>query len=514
MTFHFDLIHQPWIPVVDLDGMPREVSLRDALVYAQNYRELAASLPHTNAALYRLLLAVLHRNFGPAGEDEWQRLWKAQQFEPQKLEAYFEQYADRFDLFSAERPFMQNRHPLMAVKPANALLFLVAGGDADTLFDHSIDDRPVTLTPAQAALALVTAHSFGLAGLCHPQLKLVYTDAPCSRAAVFFLQGKNLFESLMLNLVQYTHSEPIPWHGEVSDQPAWELADPYLPERTIPFGYLDYLTWQNRRIMLLPSEVDGQTVVREVVVCSGLTLDAGQRNPMYHYRIDPKEGRKMLRFSEGRALWRDSSVLLNFRDKATATPQALQWVGQLILDRVLPDEKLRLSAYGMCTEPGKQKVHFYRGEQFEFSDALLKDETLVAHLDEALDKAEEVRRQLWGALRTLATLLLEPDSDLADSNRKPAPKDLDNLLTHWNAEGQYWNLLEIPFYHFLDQLPGNTADAVNVWLHDLRKAARAAFEQVVEISGTNSRALKASAKGRVQLLAGLKKALEPQTGQE
>ena len=74
MTASFDLISQPWIPCVRRDGTTAEFGLRDVLVQAHALRELGGESPLVTAALHRLLLAILHRVFGPDGYDAWYAL--------------------------------------------------------------------------------------------------------------------------------------------------------------------------------------------------------------------------------------------------------------------------------------------------------------------------------------------------------------------------------------------------------------------------------------------------------
>ena len=518
MKHQFNLLHEPWIPVVTLDGVARSVSLREALLNATIYRGVSANLPHTNAAVLRLLLAVLHRNFGPPNTDVWETLWLRGAFDGAVLDEYFERWQSRFDLFSNEHPFYQNRHPLVREKPAQALMQMIGGGDTFTLFDHVLDESLVSLTPPEAALLLVTAQAFSLAGLAYPQLHLVYNDAPCSRAIVFFVEGKNLFETLMFNLIQYNRAEPFPWHAEEPDRPAWEADDPYLPQRSQPLGYLDYLTWPNRRIMLVPEEQSGQSVVVRITTAPGLVLNAEVHNPMHHYRIDAgkKAGEqtvKVLRFSEGRALWRDSHALLDLHSQAADVPRSISWMSQLVSDGVLPGRRLQLSAYGMCTEPGKAKVNFYRGQSFEFDDDLLHNTELVNTLGTALEHAENLRRELWSTTSRLAAQMIAFDAD-KESDRKPDSKDVQNLVQHWNAEGLYWNRLEIPFHRFLDHLPENPAGALQTWHEELRAAVRAAYEQTVNGLGESQKALKAAATTRGWLAYGIKKVLDVRPQEE
>lgn len=510
MDISYNLIDQPFLPVVDLNGRPLLVSIRQALLEAQNLQRISATYPHTNAAIYRILLSILHRVFGPPDLHAWQELWEQKAFAPQPIEDYLQTWYKRFDLFDTDHPFFQNRHPDVEIKPHHELTYLVAGGDGDTLFDHRLESDTSGISPAEAALALITAQSFGLAGLCHPQKKLNYTDAPCARAAVFLLQGNNLFESLMLNLVTYKKDVPLPWQAKAPDLPAWEMDNPLLPERTTPLGYLDFLTWQNRRIQLFPEHRNNQLVVTSVTNAPGLVLQSEFENPHHHYRLNEKEGKKPLRFTESRALWRDSSALLDLHHRQQIKPPiVLNHAAQLIFECILPPQRLTLAAYGVCTDPGKKKVYFYQAEQFQFSDRLLQDENLLSQLQTALNSAEEVRKQIWGALNTAAGIFLAPQSDQAEG-RTADPKDKAKLTEHWNAEALYWASLEVPFYHLLEALPQNDEQAMQEWQMTLQTTARKVIEQTLSSLGSNARALKAAAQGRIQFLAGLKKIFTPQ----
>ena len=59
----FNLLTEPWIRVRLRDNTVREVSLTEALVSAQDYADLAGEMHTQNAAVLRLLLAVLFTVF-------------------------------------------------------------------------------------------------------------------------------------------------------------------------------------------------------------------------------------------------------------------------------------------------------------------------------------------------------------------------------------------------------------------------------------------------------------------
>ena len=108
MTFSFNLISEPWIPVLFAgESQPRDISLHEVLARAPDITELVHPSPLVTVALHRLLLAVCHRIYGPESEDTWGQLWNAGRFDNELLGAYFDAWRHRFDLFDEERPFYQ-----------------------------------------------------------------------------------------------------------------------------------------------------------------------------------------------------------------------------------------------------------------------------------------------------------------------------------------------------------------------------------------------------------------------
>ncbi|MGP8337715.1 MAG: type I-E CRISPR-associated protein Cse1/CasA, partial [Methanosarcinaceae archaeon] len=257
-AYSFDLVYDPWIPCMDLQGQMQHLGLLSVLTKAHALQGVHADVPPTTAAILRLLLVILHRNFGPENMGVWFELWQNGQFDVGHLQAYLEKWRERFDLFHPQVPFYQSYSAEVKPKSINSLMMHIASGNAATLFNHETELGNTAFLPAEAAQALVTVQAFGLAGLCNPRLGLVYTDAPCARGMVLFLSGETLFETLMLNLVRYDRYRP--FFQDSGDMPAWEKADPFIPLRTHPIGYLDFLTWQKRRIQLIPEKVDGRVV--------------------------------------------------------------------------------------------------------------------------------------------------------------------------------------------------------------------------------------------------------------
>lgn len=504
MRHSFNLLESPWMPCTLLDGSPVQLGLRDALVRAHEVRELHGNSPLETVSLYRLLLAALHRIVdGPADWREWRRLWQARRWDEESVDSYLTRWRHRFNLFDPERPFYQAADERIGdAGPINRLIHEMAHGNNATLFDHHLEEDNPPLSSAQAARAVVAIQAFGIGGF--GMGRLPHTDGPCAGGIVFLVQGETLFGTLALNLLRYP-DERLPGRALESDCPVWEMDEPFSPERSVPLGYLDYLTWQNRRILLFPERVGGDTVVRRMTEAPGPRLKKDILEPMHHYGSKGSRGARALSFREGRALWRDSAALLQLHNEGIRPPRAFDWLANLVYEGCLEARQTRrYQALGMSKS--RAKVNFYRSERMPLPFEYLRKECLVDQLTTALETAETAARQLWGATRTLATLILVPRAD-ADEARKPARDDLDQLMSQWAVERHYWAKLETPFLEAMEALPHDADAALSEWQRTVRRTAWRAFDRVTAEASRDPHKLKAVVRSREQLGAGLAKAL-------
>ena len=295
----YNLLEERWVRVRGQDYTVQEVSLPDALLHAHEYRDLAGELPTQDAAMLRLLLAVLHTVFSRVDENgtsapfeetddaliRWEELYRLGHFPEAPIRAYLEQWRDRFWLFHPERPFWQVPEAKIGTEYTASKLNgeLSESSNKLRLFSSYAGEGKEGLTYAQAARWLLSVNGYddtsakpkgkGLPSVGAGWLgKLGYIQA----------QGNNLFETLMLNLTLLQDGVKL-W-GE--NQPCWELDEPHSAERTeiaLPDNPAQLLTLQSRRLLL----------DREGEIVTGFSLLGGD--------FFPRENA----FAEQMTVWRD-----------------------------------------------------------------------------------------------------------------------------------------------------------------------------------------------------------------
>jgi CRISPR system Cascade subunit CasA len=486
MDFHFNLVDEPWLPCIQADGTAVELGLYDTLAQAHSLRELYGETPLGIAALHRLLLAILHRNFGPASHKAWSHLWRRGRWDKAALRDYFDEWHLRFDLFDKDHPFYQSPDPPGEPEPLNRLFLPLAYNS--TLFEHQLADGSLAIPAGQAARWVVTMQASGI-GMGPPFNP--YPTGPQVGAMLVMPQGRTLFETLIFNLIKYTDEEPIPANG--GDKPIWECDENPFPPHPKTFylpGYLGYLTWQSRTIHLLPEWAEwegGEIRVRECYLSQGARWDNRQiEDPMKVYVKDKKLGMVPLRLLQGKAMWRDAGAIFRlYEPQNIRPPLSISWLAEHVSTGDLQlSQTYNYVALGLCNK--QARLDFFRHERMPLPLDYLQDEVLVEKLRDALHVAEKVGTALRRAGWELAQWVVSP------TDKRQAHRDGVKLVfSQLNLENPYWSRLEVPFHGFLCDLPRDRQAALDGWIETLKRTARSAFDEAVASVNDPLRGLKA-----------------------
>ncbi len=490
----FLLTQEPWIPV-RLQGRSVEVSLEDALLLAHKIERLEDPSPLVEAALFRLLLAVIHRALeGP--EDRWTllELHQSGQFPKNRILRYLNAHRERFWLFHPEAPFYQVADlPTDNPAPWTKLRAEIASGNNPTLFSHAYDDNPTPVGYAEAARHLVAHQSFAPGGLIRRLGVTSAVDAPLARAAVFIPQGANLFESLVYSLVPYTPE---------GDEPIWEappvqakelLADARKrPGKKLPFeGRTRVYTWLSRGIRLIPE----RGYVRFMGYGPGidpLEPELYHHDPHVAYRSD-RDRLLPVRLREDRAFWRDFTAL--YPEEGSGIPPAALDAAAWLKMQAANGKPVALSVYGQVTD--QSKVLEIRREHYPLPTRQERG-TLRIALQTALERVEETADCLRKGARVMASRLLSPE-------RTPDPGEVRALVESFPLLPLFYQRLGGEFPRFLVELDGDLESAHGLWREAITRAQREAWQETRNAIGTEARALKALQEGERALLRCLNK---------
>lgn len=262
----FNLLTEPWIRVRLRDNTVREVSLTEALVSAQDYVDLAGEMPTQNAAVLRLLLAVLFTVFSrvdakgkpqPLAQSDdalerWSELWQLGHFPAEPVRDYLEQWKDRFWLFHPTHPFWQVPQAKIGTEYGAAMLNgeMIESKNKLRLFPLYAGQNKEQLSYPQAARWLLSVNGFDDTSL-KPKGKDLPSISVGWLGTLGFIQalGDTLYETLMLNLTLLRDGREC-WGGS---KPCWERENPRSGERTevcCPDDPAQLLTLQSRRLLL------------------------------------------------------------------------------------------------------------------------------------------------------------------------------------------------------------------------------------------------------------------------
>lgn len=166
-----------------------------------------------------------------------------------------------------------------------------------------------------------------------------------SREAGLYAEGKNFFETLMLNWVLYDtkyDSERYRLFGNEQDIPVWEqdeVSSSDLDNQSTFAGPVQAMTWQSRRLRLVPNE-EGTRIVG-VVSCYGdvvapYNTDGFEKMTAWRKSIPqqkklglPAPPHMPVMHDASKALWRGLEPILCVKDDSDFRPGLVRWLEEI-----------------------------------------------------------------------------------------------------------------------------------------------------------------------------------------
>ncbi len=341
----FNVLHNPWIPVLTRDG-EKELGILETIRQAHELKGVQAQNPLETVAVLRLLTAFLMDAYQSCGKLPHQRarraLYRAGQFDMEVVEDYVKTCAQEgasFNLFDKARPFMQAAYDEKLDagkdKPIATLVHALPSGNNHVFFDHRFEDEHA-LTAPQAIRTLLATYLFCTAAAQGYPSSV--NNTPCVYA---FCLGNTFFETLVFNMVSKAECGTLEY-----GIPAWRSTIPVIPkEQRARVDLLEGLTFQPRRATLIPGK--GEGLITKAYFQQGLDFkgNSNWHDPNVAYVRNAKGIETTVKPRIERALWRDIGALT--LSQAGKPPLVIETANEILDNAPI---KLQLFLAGLVTD--------------------------------------------------------------------------------------------------------------------------------------------------------------------
>lgn len=520
MTASINLISDPWIRVRFGDGTLREVGILEAFESAPEISGIRGEIASQDAAILRLLLAILHSALrGPETVEDWAAARDNPRWTISEVAGYLENVSDRFELCGGSAPFFQVAGLTTTKQIPSSLDALIADvPNGSKLFTSRLAEGIERINWAEGARWLIHAHAFDPSGIRtgavgDPRVKggKGYPQGTGwgGQLGLVIIQGSSLFETLMLNLVvagERNELEPV-YVGE--DLPPWERP-PLGPgvegtDSREPTGPVDCYTWQGRRVRL----VGDDEWVTGVFLCQGDRATPQNRTavePMTAWRYSEPQTKKLgatvympRKHHPDRAFWRGLTGVIS-QDAGSNTGKDIpQWripanvaFYQYLMERHLVPEGILIPIKAVGIEYGSQEATV----QELIDDLLLVPSSVLDANNPAVElmvrDCIEAADRVSAHIRNLASNLARAaGNDLADGARE-------------DAGARFYRMVDRPFRNWLTLVTNDTTAIKKKWMQELRDLAESLAAEMID--QTPSSAFAGRADGAKHIDAGLAEA--------
>ena len=459
----FNLVDEPWIPVLMRNGKNRLVSLGE--VFADETGDISdlAINPYERVAVFRLLLCIAQASFAPNGLENERAWFDAKRTLSPKATDYLIKWHERFFLYGPNA-FMQVDclKPGGTIPYTSRLLLQSAHHFGSPLFSRDVDTTGKIPLPSQSlAVALLAYQNFSASGGT-PTCKWKGTAtnqvgaaaAPCRGQSKLFtiLLGDSLLDSLWMNLL--TNSQLRSLRMDLG-RPCWEFSfDRCETIENESAGWLGPINTSSRTannpswlgtLAPLSRFIKLKNGSAECLVCEGFKYPQAPlwREPdsSFYYAQDRNGGAqeiRCIRVNPRREPWRDLASILEL-GTGRGGAIALEHLTTLSL-RHPSIKSFSIWTGGMASNADRDQDMTVGEWKFSRSIGALRQDALSSY-QEAIGQADHQRTALYRACRQYALVAKTPDPTANINKQKE-----NELVSAFSipAERIYWDLLARP----------------------------------------------------------------------
>ena len=431
----FNLLAEPWIRVVNNDLNDEEVSLTELFQNAHKYRRLAGETQAYDAAMYRMLLAIVETVFyryRANGTEElltpdthtpedvlkrWEDYHKKGQF-GDVFQQYLEKYKGRFWLIHPSVPFYQIPDMTYGTnyQIKSVLGTLKESNNKETRHHFSMTEGKglTQLGFAEAARCLIFYNAYSANVKPDKKAGVPGSPDPVSigrMGAIGFImaEGTNLFETLMLNLCALRDGEFL-WGAP---KPVWEMpvCDLQARKNEVPDNLQEAYTLQSRRLCWKLDREKQYAVSLQAMGGDYYPYDTDTTEQMTLWKqIKEKDSGELIclpkTHSAGYHLWREFS---NMMTQSVRTPGLFRWLS-VLCDKGLISEAATLSIRSTGMDYADQMRYVFGdciSDSMSLSMSLLTNleaewrQMVCAEVEKCSQVEEEIRRFTWKTTKIL-----------------------------------------------------------------------------------------------------------------
>lgn len=233
----FNVITDPWIPVIKKDETREVYGVRDVLKNAADIKRIISpgNLPSEEYAIYRFLFALLTDAYEIRSDEDIEEIYRSGEFDLDAFDEYVKRCGNVFNVFDEEHPFMQcgvKKALEYGAKPNSAAVLNWAqlSGNTETFF--GLKNYPERKTYEESQYLSVAEYIALIINVTFMQSAITsgFPTAVCDNQPPlwFMFNGVTLFDTLCLNL----------YPTEDDDEPMWRRTDFLWYPEDEPEGWL------------------------------------------------------------------------------------------------------------------------------------------------------------------------------------------------------------------------------------------------------------------------------------